>query len=179
MYVQAAGDGLDSNDSLTVSGGDVYVCCTSNGADSALDYDGEAVITGGTLLAAGPSQMAQNFGSSSAQGSALLTLDSQQANTTVTLANEAGESLVSWEVPSSYTSVVVSCPEMTVGSSYTLTAGTSSTTFTLDSVTYSSGGGMGQPGGNMGGMGGQRPGGGMGGAPGAAPPDTPSSDSSL
>lgn len=179
LYVQAAGDGLDSNGSLTVSGGDVYVCCTSNGADSALDYDGEAVITGGTLLAAGPSQMAQNFGSSSAQGSALLTLDSQQANTTVTLANEAGESLVSWEVPSSYTSVVVSCPEMTVGSSYTLTAGTSSTTFTLDSVTYSSGGGMGQPGGNMGGMGGQRPGGGMGGAPGAAPPDNPSNDSSL
>ena len=182
LYVQAAGDGLDSNGSLTVSGGDVYVCCTSSGADSALDCDGEAVITGGTLVAAGPSQMAQNFGSSSTQGCALLALSNQQANTTVTLTNEAGETLLTWEVPASYASVVVSCPDMTVGSSYTLTAGDASTTFTLEDIVYSSSGSMGQPGGNMGGMGGmggQRPGGDMGGAPGGTAPELPSNDSSL
>lgn len=179
LYVQAAGDGLDSNGSLTVSGGEVYVCCTSSGADSALDCDGEAVITGGTLVAAGPSQMAQSFGSSSTQASALVTVSNQQANTTITLADEAGEALVSWEIPASYASVVVSCPDMTVGSSYTLTAGDTSTTFTLDSLVYSSGGSAGQPGGNMGGMGGQRPGGDMGGGPGGTAPELPSNDSSL
>lgn len=179
LYVQAAGDGLDSNGSLTVSGGEVYVCCTSNGADSALDCDGEAVITGGTLVATGPSQMAQNFGSSSTQGSALLSVGSQQANSTVTLTDEAGETLVSWEVPAAYSCVVVSCPDMAVGESYTLTAGDASSSFTLDSVVYSSGVMTGQPGGNMGGMGGQRPGGGMGGAPGVAPPDSNSNDTSL
>lgn len=176
LYVQAAGDGLDSNGSLTVSGGEVYVCCTSSGADSALDCDGEAVITGGTLVATGPSQMAQNFGSSSTQGSALLTLGNQQANSTIILTDEAGETLLTWEIPASYSSVVVSCPQMTVGSSYTLTAGDSTTTFTLDSVAYSSGGTSGQPGGNMGG---QRPGGGMGGGPGGTAPELPSNDSSL
>lgn len=179
LYVQAAGDGLDSNGSLAVSGGEVYVCCTSSGADSALDCDGEAVITGGTLVATGPSQMAQSFGSSSTQGSALLTVGNQQANSTIVLTDEAGETLLTWEIPASYSSVVVSCPQMTVDGSYTLTAGDSSTTFTLDSVAYSAGGSAGQPGSNTGGMGGQRPGGGMGGGPGGTAPELPSNDSSL
>lgn len=169
LYVQAAGDGLDSNGSLTVSGGEVYVCCSSNGADSALDCDGSAVITGGTVVAAGPNQMAQTFGSSSTQGSALLSVGNQSANTTVVLTDEAGETLVSWEIPASYSCVVVSCPGMVVGESYTLTAGEASSTFTLEEITYSSSGSMGQlGGGGMGGMGGQRPGGNMGGG---TPPD--------
>lgn len=166
LYVQAVGDGLDSNGSLTVSGGEVYVSCSSNGSNSALDCDGSAVITGGTVVAAGPNQMAQTFGSSSTQGSALLSVGNQSANSTLTLTDEAGETLVSWEIPAAYSCVVVSCPGMVVGESYTLTAGESSSTFTLDQITYSSSGSMGQPGG--GGMGGQRPGGGMGGG---TPPD--------
>lgn len=171
LYVQAVGDGLDSNGSLTVSGGEVYVSCSSNGSNSALDCDGSAVITGGTVVAAGPNQMAQTFGSSSTQGSALLSVGNQSANSTLTLTltDEAGETLVSWEIPAAYSCVVVSCPGMVVGGSYTLTAGESSSTFTLDQITYSSSGSMGQPGGGgMGGMGGQRPGGGMGGG---TPPD--------
>lgn len=170
LYVQAAGDGLDSNGSLTVSGGEVYVSCASNGADSALDCDGSAVITGGIVVAAGPNQMAQTFGSTSTQGSALLSVGSQQANTTVTLSDEAGNSLLSWDIPAAYTCVVVSCPQMSVGGSYTLTAGESSTSFTLEDISYSSvsGGAMGQPGG---GMGGPRPGGSMGGGPGGTPPE--------
>ena len=158
LYIRSTGDGLDSNGSLTVSGGEVYVSCSSNGADSALDCDGSAVITGGLVVAAGPSQMAQTFGSSSTQGSALLSVGNQQANTTITLTDADGATLVSWEIPAAYASVVVSCPQMTVGNGYTLTAGESSTTFTLEDIVYSSGGAMGQPGGNMG-----QPGGNMGG----------------
>lgn len=167
LYVQTAGDGLDSNGSLTVSGGEVYVSCGSNGADSALDCDREAVITGGTVVAAGPSQMAQTFGASSTQGSALLSVGSQQANTSVTLTDDTGNTLVSWEIPAAYTCVVVSCPQMVVGETYTLTAGESSTSFTLEDISYSSvsGGAMGQPGGGMGGMDGQPPSGNMGGTP--------------
>lgn len=180
LYVQAAGDGLDSNSSLTVSGGDVYVCCTSSGENSALDCDGSAVITGGTVVATGPSQMAQTFGSSSTQGSALLSVGSQQANSTVVLTDQAGETLVSWEIPAAYSCVVISCPDMVVGESYTLTAGDTSSTFTLEEITYSSSSSMGQPGGGgMGGMGGQRPGGGMGGGPGGTAPDSASNDTSL
>lgn len=172
LYVQAAGDGLDSNGSLTVSGGEVYVICTSVAGDSALDCDGSAVVTGGIVVAAGPNQMAQTFGSTSTQGSALLSVGNQSANATLSVTDEGGTELIHWEIPAAYSCVVVSCPDMVVGGTYTLTAGESSSTFTLDEVTYSTMGSMGQPGaggmGGMGGMGGQRPGGDMGGQ---MPPD--------
>ena len=180
--ITAASHGLSANDSVRIGGGTFTVTSgkdgiqSQNDEDSALDFDGSAVITDGTVVAAGPNQMAQTFGASSTQGSALLSVGSQQANTTVTLSDEAGNSLLSWDIPAAYTCVVVSCPQMTVGSSYTLTAGEFSTSFTLEDITYSSasGGAMGQPGGNTGGMGGQRPGGSMGGGPGSTPPDSAS-----
>ena len=61
IYVDAErGDGIDSNGSLTVSGGNLTVFSTSSGANSPLDSDGEFKITGGTVLAVGSSSMAQN-----------------------------------------------------------------------------------------------------------------------
>lgn len=54
------GDGIDSNGTLTISGGNVTVFSTSSGANSPLDSDGMFKITGGTVLAVGNSSMAQN-----------------------------------------------------------------------------------------------------------------------
>ncbi len=49
------GDGIDSNGTLTISGGSIFVC-TANTADNApLDADGTLSLTGGTVLAAGGS----------------------------------------------------------------------------------------------------------------------------
>lgn len=63
LNINAYGDGIDSNGDLTVSGGKTYVSGPVNGGNSSLDYAGEAVITGGIFVAAGASEMAQNFGS--------------------------------------------------------------------------------------------------------------------
>ena len=49
--------------------------------DSALDYDSTATVTGGTVVAAGYSGMAQNFGANSTQGSILLTCQSASTET--------------------------------------------------------------------------------------------------
>ena len=50
-----AGDGFDSNGTMTISGGDIEVW-TSNAADNQpLDADGSITVTGGTVLAAGGS----------------------------------------------------------------------------------------------------------------------------
>lgn len=65
----AGGVGIDSNGDLNVSGGEIYVSGPTSDGDSALDYDGAATVTGGTIVAAGYSGMAQNFGSDSTQGS--------------------------------------------------------------------------------------------------------------
>lgn len=152
LTVDAGGDCLDSNGDLVMSGGTVYLSGPENGADFALDYDGSATITGGTFIGLGMNGMAQNFGDGSIQGAILVTVDSQSAGSQVSVTDEAGNVLASWEAPKAYSAVVISCPGLQQGGSYTVTAGSSSTQITLDSLVYGSG--M-QPGG-MGGRG-QRP----------------------
>lgn len=152
LTIDAGGDGLDSNGDLTMSGGTVLVSGPAQGADTALDYDGTASITGGTFIGVGQSGMAQNFGDASTQGSILLTVDSQSAESAVSLAASDGTVLASWDaVPKGFTSVLISCPGLTVGSTYSVTAGTSQTEVTLDSLIYGSSS-MQQPG-QMGQMG--------------------------
>ena len=66
LEVDAEGDGLDSNGSIFLSGGTVYVNGPVSDGDGALDYNGGADITGGTIIAVGSSGMAQGFSDSSA-----------------------------------------------------------------------------------------------------------------
>lgn len=66
VYVNTEkGDGLDSNGTLTITGGNVTVFSTNSGANSPLDSDGEFKNTGGTVLAVGNSGMAQSPASGS------------------------------------------------------------------------------------------------------------------
>ncbi len=151
LYVNASGDGIDSNGDLYVSGGETYVSGPTDSANGALDYAGDAAISGGIFLAAGSSGMAQNFGSSSTQGVMMVTVGSVSAGSTVTLCDSDGTVLVSWQPDKAYSSVVISCPEIVTGSTYTLTAGSYSTEITMDSLVYGSGSGMGGGAGAMGG----------------------------
>lgn len=58
LSVTAGGDGLDSNGSITMTGGTVLVGSSGNG-DGALDYDAGFSLEGGVLLAASSGNMAQ------------------------------------------------------------------------------------------------------------------------
>ena len=156
LQVNAAGDGLDSNGTLRVSGGEIYVAGPTNSGNGPIDYDGSAKLTGGTLIAAGSSGMAQSFSQAENQGVIMATFSTQQAGTTITLTDAAGNVLLSWKEPKSYSSVVITCPAMQQGETYTLTAGSYSQTVTMTSLVMG-GRGMGGFGGGMGG--GIRPGG--------------------
>ena len=154
IYIDADGDGIDSNGSLYISGGQTYVSGPTSSADGALDYTTTGSITGGILVAAGASGMAMNM-STGTQGCVMVTTGSQSA-CTISLSDASGNELVSYTVEKSFGSVVISCPDMESGETYTLTLGSSSTEITLSntisSVSLSSGasggsGGMG--GGNM------------------------------
>lgn len=160
INVRAAGDGIDSNGDLLVTGGEIYVSGPENGANGALDYNGTGQITGGTLVAVGASQMAMNFGSTSTQGSILTNVSNCRAGDVVQLKDARGNILVTYTAESSFSSVVVSCPQLKQGETYTVTAGGSEVEITLDDLIYGSGmGGFGGHG--MGGFDGQ--GGGRGG----------------
>ncbi|MCR5655433.1 MAG: carbohydrate-binding domain-containing protein, partial [Lachnospiraceae bacterium] len=68
LTVDAEGDGLDSNGTLEISGGDIIVYGPTMGGNGTLDYGSSATITGGTIIAFGPSSMEVNFTSDSTQG---------------------------------------------------------------------------------------------------------------
>lgn len=139
--------------SIDITGGETYVSGPTNDGNSALDYNGTGTVTGGIFIAAGSSGMAENFGDSSTQGVMMVTVNSQAAGSAFSLSDSSGNELVSWTPEKEYTSVIISCPEITTGQEYTLTTGSDTTQITMDSIVYGSGSGMGGNPGNGGGSG--------------------------
>lgn len=151
VNINASGDGIDSNGSLSVSGGETYVSGATDSGNGALDYNGQAQITGGIIVASGASGMAQNFGSDSTQGTILVRLEAGQTDGEIALLGSGGETILSHTPEKAYGSVVISCPQIKVGESYTLKTGAQSTEVKMDVLVYGSGGEMGtRPGGGAG-----------------------------
>ena len=170
LTVNADGDGIDSNGDLTVSGGTICVSGPTNSGNGALDYNGSGVITGGTLIAAGASGMAENFSNGSTQCSMLVSFSGTiSAGSEICVYDSQGKLIASYTPEKSYQCAVISCPELTVGDSYTVTAGGTQQSVTLPSTITGGGMGMGGPGGFGGGQGGQGGPGGFGGHGGGRP----------
>ncbi len=156
IYITASGDGIDSNGDLTISGGQTYVSGPSRSGNGSLDYNGEASITGGIFAASGAAGMAQNFGSSSTQGTMLVQTDAGSNGDHISLADADGNMLVSWQAKTDYDCVIISCPELTQGNTYALTAGNTSKQIEMTSLIYGQGSQFGNKPGGM--NGGSRPG---------------------
>lgn len=139
LHVNASGDGLDSNGDLYITGGEVYVSGPTSDGDSAIDYDGNASITGGILVAAGSSGMAQNMGEDSTQGVMMIGVDSGEVGSTITLTDSESNELVSWQPDKAYTCVIISTPEIEKDSTYTLKVGDAEKEVTMESLVYSDG----------------------------------------
>ena len=158
IYINADGDGIDSNGDLTVSGGKICISGPTDGGNGSLDYNGTGTISGGVLMSAESFGMSQNFGTSSTQGVMMVSVSSAQAGTTVTLYDNEGNELLSWQPEKQFSTVIISSPDIITGQSYTLSAGNYTTEITMTSTVYgNSSGGIG--GGAPGGM---QPGGGGG-----------------
>lgn len=158
IYINADGDGIDSNGDLTVSGGKICISGPTDGGNGSLDYNGTGTISGGVLMSAESFGMSQNFGTSSTQGVMMVSVSSAQAGTTVTLYDNEGNELLSWQPEKQFSTVIISSPDIITGQSYTLSAGNYTTEITMTSTVYgNSSGGIG--GGTPGGM---QPGGGGG-----------------
>ena len=138
VTIDATGDGIDSNGDLTVSGGNIFVSGPSDNGNGALDYNGTATITGGTLVAAGMSGMEQNFGSDSTQGTLMMNLTDNQSGK-ITLEDANGNTLVSYTPMREYNSVVISCAELSDGSTYTIHTGENSREVTMEGLVYTDG----------------------------------------
>lgn len=124
IIVNAEGDGIDSNGSITMNGGTVLVNGPTAMDNSALDYDGTFDINGGLLVAVGSAGMAQAPGESSSQSVVLANLDTvQSAGTLVHIAGADGETLLTYAPSMDYQSIVFSSPQLTSGATYTVYTG--------------------------------------------------------
>ena len=152
VRINAQGDGIDSNGDLVISGGEVYISGPRNGGDGALDYNGSGTISGGIVVACDMGGMSQNF-SDGSQCSAMISLNGSGE---IRLTDASGNVLLSYTPADDYSCIVVSCPELSEGSEYTLSYGSASQSFTqseahMGSASNVPAGGFGGMGGNMGG----------------------------
>jgi len=140
LTVSADGDGLDSNGGLLVTGGTTIVYGPTSDGDSALDYDGSAIVTGGTLAAIGSAGMVESFDEASTQP--VITYyctETQSADTAITLTDSDGSALFTVTPEKAYASIVLTCPEMKLGATYTLAAGTDNEEITLTDIITTAG----------------------------------------
>lgn len=152
VRINAQGDGIDSNGDLVISGGEVYISGPRNGGDGALDYNGSGTISGGIVVACDMGGMSQNF----SDGSQCSTMISLNGSGEIRLTDASGNVLLSYTPADDYSCIVVSCPELSEGSEYTLSYGSASQSFTqseahMGSASNVPAGGFGGMGGNMGG----------------------------
>ena len=151
IHINAQGDGVDSNGAIVVTGGETYISGSTSGGDCAFDYETSGTVTGGLLVAAGMSEMAENF-SVADQGTILINSSSTSSKDTVTLTDSDGNTLVSWTPDKTYNSVLITCPEIKQGETYTIACGDTTAEVTMDELIYGDGKGqMGMGGFNFGG----------------------------
>ncbi|MBO6016940.1 MAG: carbohydrate-binding domain-containing protein [Oscillospiraceae bacterium] len=137
-------DGFDSNGDIIISGGDIRISLVNSGSNSALDYGSESggvmEISGGTVIACGSYAMAEGFDSTSTQCAILYNIKrGVAAGKTFSLEDSEGNVLLSYEVPCSFSSVILSSPELKLGETYTVVIGDTAEEITLNEVSASYG----------------------------------------
>jgi hypothetical protein len=158
VYVNAGGDGIDSNGTITINGGEIYVDGLTSGGDGALDYADNCEINGGILVAIGSIGMATAPTSGSTQYSVNAAFSkTYNGGTKVTVKDSSGNEVLTYTPAKNFQSFVFSTDKLKSGETYTIYAGdTQEGTFTVSDITttvgnVSSGMGGGKPGGMQGG----------------------------
>lgn len=124
VFVNAGGDGIDSNGSVAITDGTVIVNGPTQNMNGALDYMGDFSISGGILIAAGSAGMAQAPTTNSTQATVLVNFNGTiSGGTAVNVQNSAGETVFTFTPLKSIQSLVFSLPDLVTGETYTISVG--------------------------------------------------------
>lgn len=167
IFVNAGGDGLDSNGNIVMNGGNVTVLGPTSDGDTALDFDGAFTINGGVLMAFGSSGMLETPTSAQNGCCIVTTLGTVSANSAFSLMDSSGNVIMSYTPTKNYASAIVYSSDIKNGSTYTVTAGSTTQSITVNSNVTTKGVSGGFGGGQNGGFGGGQ----RGGQPGGSAPD--------
>ena len=128
LYIKASGDGIDANGTVEITGGHTTVVGPTRGDTATLDYDVSATISGGTFIGTGASGMAQTF-SDSEQGVIAVSVGNQFAGTEIILKDTSGKTLISYKPELDFAVVILSDPNIVKGQTYTIIIGSQSGEF--------------------------------------------------
>ncbi len=121
IYINSGGDGLDSNGNAWMTGGTVVVDGPTNSGNGSLDYNGTFPVDGGTLIAAGSIGMAEVPSDSSAINVLAIGFEAQlAAGTEVTVENGTGEVLLAYAPSKTFQSFVFASEELLEGDTVTV-----------------------------------------------------------
>lgn len=128
ITVNAAGDGLDSNGSIQMTAGTVFVNGPTNSGNGSLDYDQSLEMTGGFLIAAGSAGMLQATTEESTQNAIVMTYpETQAAATLLHLEDSDGNTVATFAPDKDYQAVFISSPNLEKDKDFTLYSGGTST----------------------------------------------------
>lgn len=124
VYINAGGDGIDSNGSIEMNAGVVLVDGPTNDANGPLDYMGTFNINGGTFVAVGSLGMAQSPSTTSTQPSIFIGLNQTlSASTLIHVQTTSGQDVLTYSPSKTFQSVLISSPELQLGETYVLYTG--------------------------------------------------------
>lgn len=145
------GDGVDSNGAVYIEGGVLLVSTVGSTMENGIDTGGTLRIDGGIVVAGGSATMMEGVSADSAQCAATLNTGSVAGGTEITVTDGEGNVILSATLQNTFSSLILSHPDMLPGNVYTVTYGTGSATLDFTSSTVinnsSFGFGFGGPGG--------------------------------
>lgn len=116
------GDGIDSNGTITITGGDVTTLGALADRNGGLDADGDVTIDGGQVIATGARLSVPV--AASAQQSLLLQFDqTQEAGTLIVIQDASGNDVLVFAPASPFRQVLVSDPAISAAETYTIFLG--------------------------------------------------------
>ena len=121
IYVDAAGDGLDSNGWININGGKIIIDGPTNDKNGALDATMGMIIHGGEVVAVGSSKMAQEFDLASSIYSTSIYLDSvYPAGTKFEIRSQAGDTIMELTTKKTCDYIIIASPNLIFGEKYAL-----------------------------------------------------------
>ena len=139
LTIDAEGDGIDSNGTVSISGGSLVVNGSVQGGNGPLDAAGDITITGGTVWALGTSDMLQGFAQGSTQASITANIAGTAGQTLIIL-DANGKEVARQTASKDFQAVIMSSADLVDGQTYTIQVEGTTQTTTAALVTPVTGG---------------------------------------
>ena len=149
IYINANGDGIDSNGTVNLYGGTLVIDGPISDGDQAFDYETGGYAYGSETLCIGSSGMAESFSKESTQYNLLYNLDKiYEANSKIEIYSEDNEIIFDHTSTKSFNSILLTSSKIKQNETITIKIDTDEYSYTFEDITNSEGkggiGGFGQ-----------------------------------